>query len=191
MDTHWQRNPFLLFNIYWGKFIRLRWCMLFLKRCVNLLGCFIVLFMLSACQSLIKFKDKVVEETKKTMHFTDDNENDTSETMESLIDKGKLDQVVYDDKLYQLKDKVDEDKKGKVIGAIGQTFFVDGDGKRWSEEELKEPYISNDPDEIREKKPLRYGKVYSTNEDPDAKNEIIVEFNREYYRAVLIKNEKE
>ncbi|MGG1246580.1 NisI/SpaI family lantibiotic immunity lipoprotein [Bacillus spizizenii] len=165
--------------------------MLFLKRSVNILGCFIVLFMLSACQSLTKFKDKVVEETKKTMHFTDDNENDTSETMESLIDKGKLDQVVYDDKLYQLKDKVDEDKKGKVIGAIGQTFFVDGDGKRWSEEELKEPYISKNPDEIREKKPLRYGKVYSTNEDSDAKDEIIVEFNREYYRAVLIKNEKE
>ncbi|QJC97709.1 hypothetical protein HC660_32610 [Bacillus mojavensis] len=165
--------------------------MLFLQRSVNILGCFIVLFMLSACQSLTKFKDKVVEETKKTMHFTDDNENDTSETMESLIDKGKLDQVVYDDKLYQLKDKVDEDKKGKVIGAIGQTFFVDGGGKRWSEEELKEPYISNNPDEIREKKPLRYGKVYSTNEDSDAKDEIIVEFNREYYRAVLIKNEKE
>ncbi|MCY9376265.1 NisI/SpaI family lantibiotic immunity lipoprotein [Bacillus sp. T17B1] len=165
--------------------------MLFLKRSVNILGCFIVLFMLSACQSLTKFKDKVVEETKKTMHFTDDNENDTSETMESLIDKGKLDQVVYDDKLYQLKDKVDEDKKGKVIGAIGQTFFVDGDGKRWSEAELKEPYISKNPDEIREKKPLRYGKVYSTNEDFDAKDEIIVEFNREYYRAVLIKNEKE
>lgn len=125
--------------------------MLFLKRSVNILGCFIVLFMLSACQSLTKFKDKVVEETKKTMHFTDDNENDTSETMESLIDKGKLDQVVYDDQLYHLKEKVDEDKKGKVIGAIGQTFFVDGDGKRWSEEELKEPYISNNPDEIREK----------------------------------------
>ncbi|WP_258173557.1 NisI/SpaI family lantibiotic immunity lipoprotein [Bacillus spizizenii] len=165
--------------------------MLFLKRSVNILGCFIVLFMLSACQSLTKFKDKVVEETKKTMHFTDDNENDTSETMESLIDKGKLDQVVYDDQLYHLKEKVDEDKKGKVIGAIGQTFFVDGDGKRWSEEELKEPYISNNPDEIREKKPLRYGKVYSTNEDSDAKDEIIAEFNREYYRAVLIKNEKE
>ncbi|ADM39343.1 hypothetical protein BSUW23_16540 [Bacillus spizizenii str. W23] len=164
---------------------------MFLKRSVNILGCFIVLFMLSACQSLTKFKDKVVEETKKTMHFTDDNENDTSETMESLIDKGKLDQVVYDDQLYHLKEKVDEDKKGKVIGAIGQTFFVDGDGKRWSEEELKEPYISNNPDEIREKKPLRYGKVYSTNEDSDAKDEIIVEFNREYYRAVLIKNEKE
>ncbi|MCY7832488.1 NisI/SpaI family lantibiotic immunity lipoprotein [Bacillus spizizenii] len=162
-----------------------------LKRCIYILGCFIVLFMLSACQSLTKFKDKVVEETKKTMHFTDDNENDTSETMESLIDKGKLDQVVYDDQLYHLKEKVDEDKKGKVIGAIGQTFFVDGDGKRWSEEELKEPYISNNPDEIREKKPLRYGKVYSTNEDSDAKDEIIVEFNREYYRAVLIKNEKE
>ncbi len=90
--------------------------MLFLKRSVNILGCFIVLFMLSACQSLTKFKDKVVEETKKTMHFTDDNENDTSETMESLIDKGKLDQVVYDDQLYHLKEKVDEDKKGKVIG---------------------------------------------------------------------------
>ncbi|MCY8659466.1 NisI/SpaI family lantibiotic immunity lipoprotein [Bacillus spizizenii] len=162
-----------------------------MKRCIYILGCFIVLFMLSACQSLTKFKDKVVEETKKTMHFTDDNENDTSETMESLIDKGKLDQVVYDDQLYHLKEKVDEDKKGKVIGAIGQTFFVDGDGKRWSEEELKEPYISNNPDEIREKKPLRYGKVYSTNEDSDAKDEIIVEFNREYYRAVLIKNEKE
>lgn len=56
---------------------------------------------------------------------------------------------------------------------------------------MKEPYISNNPDEIREKKPLRYGKVYSTNEDSDAKDEIIVEFNREYYRAVLIKNEKE
>ncbi|MCY9294996.1 NisI/SpaI family lantibiotic immunity lipoprotein [Bacillus spizizenii] len=165
--------------------------MLFLKRSVNILGCFIVLFMLSACQSLTKFKDKVVEETKKTMHFTDDNENDTSETMESLIDKGKLDQVVYDDQLYHLKEKVGEDKKGKVIGAIGQTFFVDGNGKRWSEEELKVPYISNNPDEIREKKPLRYGKVYSTNEDSDAKDEIIVEFNREYYRAVLIKNEKD
>ncbi|PJY99475.1 SpaI protein [Bacillus vallismortis] len=164
---------------------------MFLKRCVNLLGCFIVLCTLSACQSFTKFKDKVVEETKKTMHFTDDNENETSETMESLIDKGKLDQVVYDDKLYQLKDKVDEDKKGKVIGAIGQTFFVDGDGKRWSEEELKEPYISHDPDEIREKKPLRYGKVYSTNEGTDVNEEIIVEFNREYYRAVFIKNETE
>lgn len=84
------------------------------------------------------------------MHFTEDN-NETSETMESLIDKGKLDQVVYNEKLYQMKDKVDEDKKGKVIGAIGQTFFVDSEGKRWSEEELKEPYISNDPDETREK----------------------------------------
>lgn len=92
------------------------------------------------------------------MHFTDDNENDTSETMESLIDKGKLDQVVYDDQLYHLKEKVDEDKKGKVIGAIGQTFFVDGDGKRWSEEELKEPYISNNPDEIREKNHYAMGR---------------------------------
>lgn len=132
--------------------------MLFLKRSVNILGCFIVLFMLSACQSLTKFKDKVVEETKKTMHFTDDNENDTSETMESLIDKGKLDQVVYDDQLYHLKEKVDEDKKGKVIGAIGQTFFVDGDGKRWSEEELKEPYISNNPDEIERKNHYAMGR---------------------------------
>lgn len=162
-----------------------------MKKCVNILGCFIVLFILSACQSLTEFGDKVVEETKKTMHFTDVNENDTNETMKSLIDKGKLDQVVYDNQLYQFKDKVNEDKKGKVIGAIGQSFFVDGDGKRWSEEELKEPYISNDPDKIREKKPLLYGKIYSTNEDPDAKDEIIVEFNREYYRAVVLKNEKE
>lgn len=165
--------------------------MLYLKICVKILGCFIVLNILSACQTLTKFEDKVVEETKKTMHFTDDNENDTSETMESLIDKGKIDQVFYEKKLYQLKDKVDEDKKGKVKGAIGQTFFVDGDGKRWSEEELRAPYISNDQDKIREKKPLRYGKIYSTNEDPDGKDEIIVEFNREYYRAVVIKNEKE
>lgn len=63
--------------------------------------------------------------------------------------------------------------------------------ERDSGRKMKEPYISNNPDEIREKKPLRYGKVYSTNEDSDAKDEIIVEFNREYYRAVLIKNEKE
>ncbi|KXZ20208.1 SpaI protein [Bacillus nakamurai] len=162
-----------------------------LKRCVIILGCFIVLFMLSACQSLTRFKDKVDEETKKTMHFTDDNENETSETMESLIDQGKHDQVVYDGKLYQLQDKVDEDSKGKVIGAIGQTFFIDGDGKRWSEEELKEPYIYIDPDKIRKKNPLRYGKVYSTNEHPDTKDEIIVECNGEYYKADLIKNEKE
>lgn len=99
--------------------------------------------------------------------------------------------MVYNEKLYQLKEKVDEDKKGKVIGAIGKTFFVDSDGKRWSEEELKEPYLSLDPDDIKEKKPLRYGKVYSANEDSNAEDEIIVEFNREYYRAVLIKNEKE
>ncbi|MEK4443800.1 NisI/SpaI family lantibiotic immunity lipoprotein [Niallia sp. FSL K6-0077] len=161
----------------------------FLKRCINISGCIIVLFMLSACQSLTNFKDKTIEETKKTMHFTEGNE--TAETMESLIDKGKFDQVVYNERLYQLKDKVDEDKKGKVIGAIGKTFFVDSDGKRWSEEELKKPYISLDPDDIKEKKPFRYGKVYSANEDSDAKDEIIVEFNREYYRAVLIKNEKE
>ncbi|MEV3916033.1 NisI/SpaI family lantibiotic immunity lipoprotein [Bacillus subtilis] len=172
-----------------GKIHKIEVMYVFLKRCVNISGCFIVLFMLSACQALTKFKDKTVEETKKTVHFTEDN-NETSETMESLIDKGKLDQVVYNENLYQMKDKVDEDKKGKVIGAIGQTFFVDSEGKRWSEEELKEPYISNDPDETREKKPLRYGKVYSANEDTDAKDEIIVEFNREYYRAVLIKNEK-
>lgn len=165
--------------------------MLFFKIWVNILGCFIVLFTLSACQSLTRFEEKFFDETKKTMHFTHDNENGTSETMESLIDKGKLDQVVYEKKLYRLKDKVDEDKKGKVIGAIGQTFFVDGDGKRWSEEELKEPHISNDPDKIREKRPLRYGKVYCTNEEPDAKDEIIVELNHEYYRAVVIKNEQE
>ena len=164
---------------------------MFLKRCINISGCIIVLFMLSACQSLTKFKDKTMEETKKTMHFTEGNENETAETMERLIDKGKLDQVVYNEKLYQLKEKVDEDKKGKVIGVIGKTFFVDSDGKRWSEEELKEPYLSLAPDEIKEKKPLRYGKVYSANEDSNAEDEIIVEFNREYYRAVLIKNEKE
>lgn len=164
---------------------------MFLKRCINISCCFIVLLMLSACQSLTKFKDKTIEETKKTMHFTEGNENETAETMESLIAKGKFAQVVYNERLYQLKDKVDEDKKGKVIGAIGKTFFVDSDGKRWSEEELKEPYISLDPDDIKEKKPLRYGKVYSANEDVDAKDEIIVEFNHEYYRAVLIKNEKE
>jgi len=163
----------------------------FLKRCVIVFGCFIVLFMLSACQSLTKFKDKVYEETKKTMHFTDDNENETSETTESLIDQGKHDQVVYDGKIYQLQDKVDKDIKGKVIGAIGKTFFVDGDGKRWSEEELKEPYIYMDPDKIRDKNPFRYGKVYSTKEHPDTKDEIIVECNSEYYKAIIINNEKD
>lgn len=144
-------------------------------------------FTLSACQSIDEFTHKVVTETQKTAHFTVDSDSAHTTTIQQLIDEGKVDQFVYEDKTYQLQNKVDNNSKGSLIGTISQSYYVDQNGKRWTANELKQPYVYKDPKKIREKKPMVYGSVYSIkSQNKQDKEEIIVEFNHQLYRATLI-----
>lgn len=102
-------------------------------------------FTLSACQSIDEFTHKVVTETQKTAHFTVDSDSAHTTTIQQLIDEGKVDQFVYEDKTYQLQNKVDNNSKGSLIGTISQSYYVDQNGKRWTANELKQPYVYKDP----------------------------------------------
>lgn len=145
---------------------------------------------LTGCGSLNDFTQKVVEETKKTAHYTINLDSTTPYTLEQLLDEGKLDRVVFKGKQYELQEQVDHDKAGDNLGFLGKTYYVDQHGKRWTDDQLKQPYIYVDPNDIREKRPLVYGSVYQyidgTNQNAD---KIVIEFNHRYYKAVLILDE--
>lgn len=145
------------------------------------------IFTLSACQSIDEFKHKVVTETQKTAHYTVDSDTAHTTTIQQLIDEGKVDQFVYEDKTYQLQDKVNNNSKGSLIGTISQSYYIDQHGKRWTDDELKKPYVYKDPQKIREKKPIVYGSVYSIkSQNKQNREKIIVEFNHQLYHATLI-----
>lgn len=144
-------------------------------------------FTLSACQSIDEFTHKVVTETQKTAHYTVDSDSAHTTTIQQLIDEGKVDQFVFEDKTYQLQDKVNNSSKGSLIGTISQSYYVDQNGKRWTDDELKKPYVYKDPKKIREKKPMVYGSVYSLkSQNKQDRQEIIVDFNHQLYKATLI-----
>jgi|GEM_PF-1666765 len=148
------------------------------------------LLLLTGCERLDHFTQKVVEETQKTAHYTLELDEETDLTIEELIDEGRLDRVVFDGRLYELKGEADPESKGGHIGFIGETYYVDQKGKRWTEDELKKPYLYLDSDEIREKNPMTYGSVYRHKGEPKGSSErIIIELNRKLLEAELIREE--
>lgn len=151
---------------------------------------FSIFFLLTGCGSLKDFTQKVIDETEKTAHFTLDLEEDTPYTNEQLIDDGQLDRVVFGGRLYELKDEVNPKSKGEYLGFIGETYYVDQEGKRWTEEELKKPYVYYNPKDIREKQPLTYGSVYRYKRQPKGSFDlIIIELNKKLYQAKMVQGE--
>lgn len=149
-----------------------------------------VLLLLTGCERLEQFTQKVVEETQKTAHYTLELDEETDLTIEQLIDEGRLDRVVFDGRLYELQGEADPESTGGHIGFIGETYYVDQVGKRWSEDELKKPYLYLDPNEIREKNPMTYGSVYRHKGEPKgSSNRIIIELNRKVLEAELVREE--
>lgn len=150
---------------------------------------FCLLISLAACYKIDTFVDKTINETKKTVKFTLDLDEKTSETIESLIGKGKIDQVIFKGRVYQLQQPIERKYIGTQIGFIGQTYYVDQYGKLWSQEDLKKPYIYTNPNEIREKKPMRYGAIYSIkHKSITDRDEFILEFNNELCKISLVTN---
>ncbi|WP_339222919.1 NisI/SpaI family lantibiotic immunity lipoprotein [Paenibacillus sp. FSL W7-1332] len=132
----------------------------------------------------------MIDETEKTAHFTLDLEEDTSYTIEQLIDDGQLDRVVFGGRLYELKDEVNPKSKGEYLGFIGQTHYVDQEGKRWTEEELKKPYVYYNPKDIREKQPLTYGSAYRYKRQPEGSFDlIIIELNKKLFQAKMVQGD--
>ncbi|AWB44647.1 SpaI protein [Paenibacillus sp. CAA11] len=149
-----------------------------------------VFVLVTGCDYLDDFKQKVIEETQKTAHYTIDLDEDTAYTLEQLIDEGRVDRVVFDGKLYEFEGSAEPESKGENLGFIGKTYYVDQEGKRWTEEELKKPYINKDPKDIREKRPLIYGLVYRYKGEPKGStSRIVIEFNRKLVKAKLIRGE--
>ncbi|EHB62402.1 MULTISPECIES: NisI/SpaI family lantibiotic immunity lipoprotein [Paenibacillus] len=148
------------------------------------------LLLLTGCERLEQFTQKVVEETQKTAHYTLELDEETDLTIEQLIDEGRLDRLVFDGRLYELQGEADPESKGGRIGFIGETYYVDQEGKRWTEDELKKPYLYLDPNEIREKNPMTYGSVYRHKGEPKgSSNRIIIELNRKVLEAELVREE--
>jgi len=148
------------------------------------------LLLLTGCERLDQFTQKVVEETQKTAHYTLELDEETDLTIGQLIAEGQLDRVVFDGRLYELQGEAEPESKGGHIGFIGETYYVDQEGKRWSEDELKKPYLYLDPNEIREKNPMSYGSVYRHKGEPRGSSErIIIELNRKLLKAELIREE--
>ncbi|CAM3682623.1 MULTISPECIES: NisI/SpaI family lantibiotic immunity lipoprotein [Paenibacillus] len=132
----------------------------------------------------------MVEETQKTAHYTLELDEETDLTIEQLIDEGRLDRLVFDGRLYELQGEADPESKGGHIGFIGETYYVDQEGKRWTEDELKNPYLYLDPKDIREKNPMTYGSVYRHKGEPKgSSNRIIIELNRKVLEAELVREE--
>lgn len=148
------------------------------------------LVLLSGCKSLDNFTDKVIEETQKTAHYTLDLDEDTEYTIEQLIDEGKLDRVVFEGRLYELQGEVKPEAKGDNLGFIGQTYYVDQNDERWTDEELKEPYVYLNPKDIREKNPMTYGSVYRLAGEPkESTNLIVIELNKKLFKAQMIRED--
>ncbi|MFF3924398.1 NisI/SpaI family lantibiotic immunity lipoprotein [Paenibacillus lactis] len=148
------------------------------------------LLLLTGCERLEQFTQKVVEETQKTAHYTLELDEETDLTIEQLIDEGRLDRLVFDGRLYELQGEADPESKGGHIGFIGETYYVDQEGKRWTEDELKNPYLYLDPKDIREKSPMTYGSVYRHKGEPKgSSNRIIIELNRKVLEAELVREE--
>lgn len=157
------------------------------KKVIWIIVLFCLFLSLVACYKLSSFVDKVINETKKTVNFTLDLDEKTPETIESLIEKGEIDQVIFKGRVYKLQEPIERNNIGTQIGFIGQTYYVDQYGELWSKEELKKPYVYGNPKEIREKKPMRYGAVYSIKEKNVLdRDELILELNKKYYKIALI-----
>ncbi|WP_458120429.1 NisI/SpaI family lantibiotic immunity lipoprotein [Paenibacillus sp. Z6-24] len=149
-------------------------------------ACIVLVLLTTACQNIQQFKDKVVTETQKTAHYTVEPDQ-TPVTMEQLIDKGQTDHFIFNDQVYQMDSEVTDKQVGKVIGAVGQLYYVDQYGKRWTAEELKNTKIYQNPQEIREKKPLHYDMVFRPKSENDKEDFVIIRFNHKYFKAVPVK----
>ncbi len=112
--------------------------------------CIVLVFVATGCQSLDQFKKKVITETEKTASYTVDPDVEPV-TMEQLIDSGRLDCFVFNGDVYQMQHEVKSDQVGRAIGSVGEMYFVDQNGKRWSKQELKQPYVYSNPKDVREK----------------------------------------
>ncbi len=146
--------------------------------------------LLTGCQSIGNFTQTVIDESKKTAHFTIELDEDTDYTMEQLIDEGRVDRVVFGGKLYELQGQTAPENKGDNLGFIGKNYYVDQHGNRWTDEELKKPYLYTDPKNIREKQPLVYGSVYRYKGQPKQSTSLLViELNKKLYKATLVPGE--
>ncbi len=150
--------------------------------------CMVLVFVATGCRSIDQFKKKVITETEKTASYTVDPDVEPV-TMEQLIDSGRLDCFVFNGDVYQMQHEVKSDQVGRAIGSVGEMYFVDQNGKRWSKQELKQPYVYSNPKDVREKKSLKYGVVYQPKQAAsDSKNEsVIIRFNDQYMLATKSK----
>lgn len=157
-------------------------------RMIGIIGsfiCLVFILLLTACQDVQKFKDKVVTETQKTMHFTAEPDR-PSVTMEQLIDSGNLDRFVFNNEVYEMETEVSDKEVGRALGSVGQIYYVDQYGKRWTKQELKESYVYANPAHIREKKPLQYGIVYDATKKGNDDHSVVIRFNHKYIKALPV-----
>lgn len=146
----------------------------------------ILLLYMAGCNGMDNFIEKTKEETNKKARYTIDLDESTTDTIEQLLDEGKADQLVFEGRVYKIKGNAPDDQKGEVIGFIGEDYYIDEDGKKWTESELRKPYIYANPENIREKKPMNYGMVYSIKgKDIGDRKEIIFALNQKLYKASL------
>ncbi|WP_322923695.1 NisI/SpaI family lantibiotic immunity lipoprotein [Paenibacillus campi] len=151
--------------------------------------CIALVCVCTGCQSVNQFKQKVITETEKTASYTVDPDVEPA-TMEQLIDQGRTDCFVFNGAVYQMQHEVKADQVGRALGSVGEMYFVDQNGKRWSKQELKQqPYVYANPQNVREKKPLKYGVVYQLKQTAaDAEHEsVIIRFNDQYRLATKSK----
>lgn len=147
--------------------------------------CMLLVVVSTGCQSLDQFKKKVITETEKTASYTVDADVEPV-TMEQLIDEGRSDCFVFNGEVYQMQHEVKSDQVGRALGSVGEMYMVDQSGKRWSKQELKQPYVYANPQDVREKHPLQYGVVYqpqSTSAHSDQES-VIIRFNHQYMLAI-------
>ncbi|WP_411344751.1 NisI/SpaI family lantibiotic immunity lipoprotein [Paenibacillus sp. WLX1005] len=147
--------------------------------------CMLLVVVSTGCQSLDQFKKKVITETEKTASYTVDPDVEPV-TMAQLIDEGRSDCFVFNGEVYQMQHEVKSDQVGRALGSVGEMYMVDQYGKRWSKQELKQPYVYANPQDVREKHPLQYGVVYqlkSTSAHSDQES-VIIRFNHQYMLAI-------
>ncbi|GIO25217.1 NisI/SpaI family lantibiotic immunity lipoprotein [Oceanobacillus sp. J11TS1] len=147
---------------------------------------------LTACKKTEEFIDKTIKETKKTAYFIQDCEDEkkTSKTTKELLEEGKINHFVFGGSIYKIEDTVEEKTDYNVIGYIGEQYYINQNNKKWSERELHEPYIYLNPKkEIREKRPMEYGLVYSLESAKKSnRDEIIITLNQQLYKAIKCEN---
>ena len=155
---------------------------------ISVVVCMLLVAVSTGCQSVDEYKQKVISETEKTASYTVDPDVEPV-TMEQLIDSGRSDCFVFNNDVYQMQHEVKSDQVGRARGSVGEMYFVDQEGKRWSKQELKQPYVYSNPENVREKKSLKYGVVYELKQsEANAEHQsVIIRFNDQYLLATKSK----